>query len=205
MKTFSIQEALLAGWTGFKGRGVFLVAIILTVGILTGAPQWGIQQIQTNWLAISLALVVLAFEYFLYAGVIKIMLAVTDGKETRFGDLFSCGDVFIPYFLGAILNGLLIMLGIMLLVVPGLIAMVMFLFYGLFIIDKKVGPVEALKASAALTKGVRWKLFGFTLVLALINIVGALLFLVGLLVSIPVSWIALAYVYRKLLPQTQFV
>jgi uncharacterized membrane protein len=133
------------------------------------------------------------------------MLAVTDGKETRFGDLFSCGDVFVPYLLGAILYGLIVALGAVLLIVPGLIAMVMFLFYGFFIIDKKVGPVESLKASAALTKGVRWKLFGFTLVLALINIVGALLFIVGLLVSIPVSWIALAYVYRKLLPQTQFV
>jgi uncharacterized membrane protein len=92
-----------------------------------------------------------------------------------------------------------------LLIVPGIIFFIMFQYYGYFIVDKKMGPVEALKASAALTKGVRWKLFGFGLVIGLLNIGGALLLLLGLFVTIPVSQMAIAHVYRKLLPQTQFV
>jgi len=164
-----------------------------------------IQQIQINWLALSLGLILLIFEYFLYAGLLKIILSVTDGRETRIGDLFSAGDVFISYLLGSILFGLIMAVGILLLIVPGLIFSVMFLFYGFFIVDKHMGPVEALKASAALTKGVRWQLFGFILILSLLNVAGALLLAVGLFVTVPVSWVAIAFVYRKLLPQTQFV
>ncbi|MEI7866748.1 MAG: hypothetical protein WCI11_02560 [Candidatus Methylumidiphilus sp.] len=190
---------------GFKGRAVFFIVLLLLVGVLSIAPQMVIQQIQINWLALSLGLILLIFEYFLYAGLLKIILSVTDGRETRIGDLFSAGDVFISYLLGSILFGLIMAVGILLLIVPGLIFSVMFLFYGFFIVDKHMGPVEALKASAALTKGVRWQLFGFILILSLLNVAGALLLAVGLFVTVPVSWVAIAFVYRKLLPQTQFV
>jgi len=205
MKAFSIQEALLAGWTAFKGRAVFFIVLLSLVGVLSVAPQMVIQQIQINWLALSLGFVLLIFEYFLYAGLLKIILYVTDGRETRIGDLFSAGDVFVSYLLGSILFGLIMAVGILLLIVPGLIFSVMFLFYGFFIVDKHMGPVEALKASAAITKGVRWQLFGFILILSLLNVAGALLLVVGLFVTVPVSWVAIAFVYRKLLPQTQFV
>jgi len=205
MKAFSIQEALLAGWTAFKGRAVFFIVLLSLVGVLSVAPQMVIQQIQINWLALSLGFVLLIFEYFLYAGLLKIILSVTDGRETRIGDLFSAGDVFVSYLLGSILFGLIMAVGILLLIVPGLIFSVMFLFYGFFIVDKHMGPVEALKASAAITKGVRWQLFGFILILSLLNVAGALLLVVGLFVTVPVSWVAIAFVYRKLLPQTQFV
>ncbi len=205
MKEFSIQEALLAGWTAFKGRAGFFIVLLLLTGVLTVAPQFAIQPIQNIWLALILGLILLIFQYFIYAGLLKIILAVNDGKEARIGDLFSGGDVFVPYLLGAILVGLIVVAGIFLLVVPGVIASVMFLFYAFFIIDKNIGPVEALKASAALTKEVRWKLFGFMLVLGLLNIVGALLLGLGLFVTIPVSALALAFAYRKLLPQSQFI
>ncbi len=206
MKAFSIQEALLAGWTAFKIQAGDFIALLLLVGILSVLPNWAIQQIQIVWLALLLGFILLPFQYFLYAGVIKIVLAVTDdGKPVRMNDLFSAGDIFVNYLLGSILFGLIMAVGILLLIVPGLIFSVMFLFYGFFIVDKHMGPVEALKASAALTKGVRWQLFGFLLDLALLNIAGALLLGVGLLVTIPVSCLATASVYRKLLPQTQFV
>ena len=106
--------------------------------------------------------------------------------------------------LGAILFSLIVLAGFVLLVVPGIALSVMLQYYSYFIIDKNMGPVEAIKASAALTKGVRWKLFGFLLALGLINIVGALLLVVGLFATVPVSLVAVAFVYRKLLPQTQF-
>jgi uncharacterized membrane protein len=42
------------------------------------------------------------------------------------------------------------------------------------------------------------KLLGFGIVLGLVNILGAIVLLVGLLVSIPVTALAFFYVYRKL-------
>jgi len=60
------------------------------------------------------------------------------------------------------------------------------------------GIMESFERSTKLTDGYKWQLLGFFVVLALINAVGALLFLVGLLVTIPISMIAAAYVYIKL-------
>ena len=61
-----------------------------------------------------------------------------------------------------------------------------------------MGPIEALKASSRATMGSKWDLFLFGLLLGLMNFAGVLLFLVGLFVTIPISMVACAYVYRRL-------
>lgn len=56
----------------------------------------------------------------------------------------------------------------------------------------------SLRTSATLVRGQVWRLLGFFAVLALLNIAGALFFLVGLLVTVPVSMLAYAHVYHQL-------
>ena len=58
--------------------------------------------------------------------------------------------------------------------------------------------LESLTISSKLTHGVKWHLLGFFIVLAALNIAGALLLLIGLLVTLPVSMIAYAHIYLKL-------
>ena len=203
MKDFSIKDALSFGWDTFKSRVGFFVVLLLLSGALQIIPQFAIQQ-QTGWLAISLMIINQLFQLFLAVGMIKISLTLADADNPRIGDLFSGGPVFVSYLLALILFYLSVLAGFALLIVPGIIFSVMFQFYGYFIVDKKMGPLEALKASAALTKGIRWKLLGFGLVVLLLNIAGILLLVVGLFVTVPVSLVAVAFVYRKLLPQTQF-
>ena len=204
MKSFSIQEALSVGWAAFKTRAGFFIVLLLLFGILLFIPQFFIQQIKLPWLLGILSILFQLFQYFLTVGLIKISLAVAEDKNTQIGDLFSGGDVFVNYVLSSLLFILIIMGGIILLIIPGIIFSIIFQYYGYFIVDKKLGPIEALKASAALTKDVRWKLFGFGLVIALINLLGALLLGLGLFVTVPVSLVAYAYVYQKLLPQINY-
>lgn len=61
--------------------------------------------------------------------------------------------------------------------------------------------MEALKRSAAITKGALWNLNLFDSSLVLINILGIICLLIGLLVTTPTTMVALAFVYRKLLVQ----
>ncbi len=82
------------------------------------------------------------------------------------------------------------------------ILIIKFLFSPLFIIDKKNGPIESLKRSNLITKGHKIKIFGFTLVLALINFTGMFALGIGLFVTLPTTLIAVAYVYRKLSSNT---
>ena len=204
MKDFSIKEALSFGWDAFTSRVGFFIVLLLLFGVLTAIPQLLIKHTEFVGLRITLVIINQLFQYFLTVGLVKIGITVVDGSDVKIGDLFSGGPVFVTYVLGAILFSLIVLAGFVLLVVPGIALSVMLQYYSYFIIDKNMGPVEAIKASAALTKGVRWKLFGFLLALGLINIVGALLLVVGLFATVPVSLVAVAFVYRKLLPQTQF-
>ncbi len=54
------------------------------------------------------------------------------------------------------------------------------------------------KKAGEITKGYLWKLIGFSIVLGLLNILGAICLLVGLLVTIPVSKLAQARAYDYL-------
>jgi uncharacterized membrane protein len=102
-------------------------------------------------------------------------------------------------FLGAsILLMLAIVAGVILLIVPGIIFALMFMFTTFIVIDREFGPIDAMKESRCITHGHKWKLLGFTLLLVLINLLGLAALVVGLLVSIPVSSLAFVYAYRLL-------
>ena len=111
--------------------------------------------------------------------------------------------MFFKYLIGSILYGLIVFAGTILLIIPGIIWGIQFCFYDYFIIDKGLGPIEALKRSSAITRGVKWDLFVFSLILLGINLLGALCLLIGLFATIPTTMVAIAFVYRKLLAQAE--
>ena len=90
-------------------------------------------------------------------------------------------------------------IGLVLLIVPGIIFAVIFGFYGWGLVDGVVDDgVSALRHSAEITRGHRWQLFGFAIVLILFNLLGLLALVVGVLITSAVSILALAHVYRQL-------
>ncbi len=135
-------------------------------------------------------------------GLIKITLKIHDDQPAQLTELFSYAPLIFKYLLANILYGAIIFAGGILLIIPGIIWAVMFQFTPYFIIDKDAGIMEALKSSASLTSGAKWNLFFFNILIGLVNLAGALCFLVGLLLTIPLSFMAIAYVYRQLLSQT---
>ncbi len=92
----------------------------------------------------------------------------------------------------------IVIFGAILLVIPGIMWAVKYQFFGYFILDQKSEPKEALKQSARITDGARWKVFGFIIVLSLLNIIGAMLFGIGLLITVPVTILSSAFVYQTL-------
>ena len=71
-----------------------------------------------------------------------------------------------------------------------------------FVIDKGLGPIEALKASARTTQGAKWQLLGFGAICGLIYLMGLLCFIVGIFAALPTVMVAIALVYRQLIMQT---
>ena len=113
--------------------------------------------------------------------------------------------LFSKYILSLIIYGLIVLAGLILLIIPGIIWAIKFQFFGYFIVDKGLGPIESLKQSAKITKDTKWTLFLFGLLSGLINLLGALLLLVGLFATVPTTMMAKAFVYRKLLGQVNKV
>ena len=72
-------------------------------------------------------------------------------------------------------------------------------FFSYFILDKNMGPVEALSESLTRTTGLEFELFIIFAILALSNLIGALLFGLGLLFTIPYSWLVVSVIYTRYL------
>jgi uncharacterized membrane protein len=74
----------------------------------------------------------------------------------------------------------------------------MFMFSTIIVIERGLGPIDAMSESRRLTRGHKWQLFTFTVLLFLINLLGLLALIVGIFVSIPVSALAFVHAYRAL-------
>jgi uncharacterized membrane protein len=136
-------------------------------------------------------------------GLIRASLAVTRGEKPEVSMLFQ-GENFGPYILASILFGIGAAIGFILCIVPGIIFVVIFWFYGYVICEAPAGisATDALSRAAALSKDKRWELFGLGVVLFLVNLVGAILCGVGLLFTYGITAIAVAYAYRALSGQS---
>ena len=90
------------------------------------------------------------------------------------------------------------LIGLILCIIPGIIAAFMLSFYGFYILDQGMSATDALTASFNMVKDNFGKVFLVILVAFVINFIGAILCGIGLLVTAPICWIILAYAYRKL-------
>jgi uncharacterized membrane protein len=120
------------------------------------------------------------------------------GRKADFGDLFKGFDFFIPTLVASLLIGLFTFAGTLLCIIPGLVVAAVFKFTYLFIVDKRMDFWPAMQASHAVVKN---DYFGFTMFLILaflVNVLGALCCLVGLLVTIPLTFAAITVAYKEI-------
>lgn len=193
MKEFSIKESLIFGWQKTREHvwlllGSLLILFIASVMLSSLGEA----------LPIIGSLIYLVVQTILYTGFLKIQLNIVDGRPARFSDLYTTYRPFWRYLVLSILFGLIVFVGFVLLIIPGLILAASLQFGMYLVVDKQMGPIEALQRSWSISSGLRLKLLGFEIVFLLINLVGMLLLGVGLLVTVPVTALALAYIYRKL-------
>lgn len=192
MKRFSIDEAIRFGWNTMKVNLGLMVGLTIVVDAVSGAGG------ALRFIPVLGSIGSWLLGTIMAMGMIRIVLKFVDGGRGDFNDLFSNFDVFLDYLGASVLYGLIVLGGLCLLIVPGIIWAIRFGFFGCFILDRKLGPIDALKASSALTKGAKWDLFVFGLAAWGINILGMLCLGIGVLVTQPVTWLAFGFVYRRL-------
>ena len=199
MDSFSAIGCIRFGWRTFKRRGWFLVGMTALMIVVS----WAIAALggslgERDGGALLGAAVNIGLSTLLTMGFTAVMIRAHDALESaEVSDLWHPRP-FWKFLAAEILTGLIVLVGLILLVIPGVILMLMYLFVPYLVIDKELGPIEALKESARITRGFRLELLLLFLIAFVLNIFGALALLAGLLVSIPVTTLALVHAYRVL-------
>ncbi len=207
MQAFSIKECVSFGWKTFRSRPwIFVQAGILVflVNMLSSFAQSLIDFAgHSAPHSFSLAGLVsvlfgLAVSILISMGQISFFLRAHDAvMDVDLKDLWAPSAFW--NFVGAmILVALSVLVGLVLLIVPGIIIGLALSLVIYLVIDQELKPVEAYKKSLAITKGNRLNLFLLSLAILGINLLGLLALVVGLIVSIPVSLLAMVHAYRTL-------
>lgn len=198
VQRIQIGEAFSYGWRRFMNNaGPWLLVTVL--GVATGFIFAWLSGVITNspgtlifGLASFVATNAIAFVLILMA-----MDAVA-GRDAAIPNVRDRINAVVTYLVATFLFGLGVAFGLVLLIVPGIIFAVAYYFYGFAIADAARDPITALKQSADLTRGRRWRLFEAGVVAFLVNLLGLMAFGVGILISYPITVIAGAHIYRQL-------
>ena len=199
MHTVSISESLRFGWNAFKKDAWVYVGAAAVVLVVSFVINQVTAKLGDGILAGLVGLVGAVLTWWFFLGLMRMTLNSYAGLPVKFEMIFKeSGEVLWRYALASIMTAIIVIIGLVLLIVPGIIAQIMLCLSAFLVLEKGMKPVEALKESRRMTKGKRWELFLFLLVLVIVNIVGAIPAGLGLLVTLPISLLALAHVYKNI-------
>ena len=141
-------------------------------------------------------LVMLPLSALLTGGMHRAALKQLRGGQVEFSDLFSARDQYLPLLGAMLLTGLLVGIGSLLCSIPGFIVAGLLFFTLPLIIDRKLGVIDAMKASVEMTKPNLLMFTLFAFVVQLIAGAGELACIVGLLATLPLMFTITASAYR---------
>ncbi len=118
-------------------------------------------------------------------------LKAARGDKLEIKNMFEAFHNYWNAVLANVLVGVIVIVGLVLLIVPGIIFACKLVFTPYLVVDRKMEVIEAVKESWRMTNGHAWKVFGMGLLAILICIAGLICFGVGIIVSI--MWIRVAF------------
>lgn len=201
----SVRQAFDFAWPIFKKRFGLFTAVLLT--ILGAWVALEIVVIAGQRLGIGLWVVAhLAFLVFVAGvevGFLQICLALCDGREPTFADIFTHLALGPKFLVGQILYVLVVVIGLLLLVVPGAYFSVRYALFGFCMVAGETNLVRSFQQSAFLSMGTKIYLLRILVTLLAFNTVGACLLGFGLFITVPLSVLMMTAVYRQLSMRTR--
>lgn len=201
--------------TIWVGMGFIFILQILQIGIFDDPNRRG----QPPGLAqLLFGLAIWCVSFIVIAGMHLFLVNVASGRKARFGDLFRCrkfaGTILIADLLFGLVTGgiqLIVLFGTLILgeiIGPGALLIGIFVgipvlfvvYYSLsqfqfLIVDRETRPLQSLQLSWALMRGHRLEYLYLNLICMVVNMVGMLAFFVGIFITLPLSFLALAVFY----------
>ncbi|MDH4184331.1 MAG: hypothetical protein OEV92_08930 [Nitrospinota bacterium] len=186
-KQIDIKKYLTEGWEMFQANMTNLIVATLI------------------WIVVSLAASIVPFGGMvvggpLIGGMFYIIMDLDAGEAFNAKRLFDGFTLkLVPLVLAGIITNIFILIGFVLLVIPGIVLFGFYLFTFLYIIDRDMDFWPAMEASRQFAFANMAGVILFGLAILGVNLAGALLLGVGLLVTIPVTLCATYKAYAELI------
>lgn len=207
--TADVGSAFNYGWEKFTKNvgpilglaavavGVTLVwSLVAILGILPAvAGDAGFFVSTIIWVLLLAVGLVLSFAFQI--GIYRAALGITEGRTPSFAD-FTRSDGWLPFFLTTALVWGITAVGFMACFIPGLVAVFFLWFAPYFTLERRLSPVESVKASVNLVNQNLGSNVIFVIACYVAIFIGQLLCGIGVLVAFPVVQIATAYFYKAL-------
>ncbi len=134
------------------------------------------------------------------AGFYRMAFRRMRGEQINAGELLNVGDVFPQLLVAGVLVHIIVSIGTLLCIVPGIIAAGLLMFTVPLIVERQMDAVSAISTSFRALGGDAVMAVVFYVVLTLISSAGILACCVGLLVTFPLYFLGVAFIYRDFFP-----
>jgi uncharacterized membrane protein len=192
--TPDVGAALSYGWKKFQENvGPLLLVILIPVAVqavISIVMLIAVHSVAGRLLFSVIAIIVSAVAGI---GIYQMALMITAGEPADVGKAFTY-DRWAEWIVFSFLFGLAIFVGLILCVIPGLLFLAFFGLAPFYFIDRRMSLGESLRASRA---AVQRNELAFPILLSIvIGILGVLACALGLYVTEPVAYVAVAFLYR---------
>jgi hypothetical protein len=196
----SVGQAFNFAWPIFKKRFGLFTAVLLTIFGAWVALEIVVIAVQRFGILLW-ALMHLAFLIFVAGvevGFLRICLALYEGGEPTFADTFKHLAMGPKFLAGQMLYLLMVAIGLLLLVFPGVYLSVRYGLFGFFMAAGETNLMRTFQQSAILSVGTKAYLLWIFVALLVCNALGASLLGLGLFITVPLSVLMMTAIYRKL-------
>lgn len=202
----NVSETLSQAWDATSGAKLSILGALVLVGLVNAgaalalATLFGLllPELAPSAAGLLLQLIMLAVMTPLNTGLVILGIQRAGDVEISAFSIFEHYDKTVPLFLTVLLMSLLISVGIMLLVLPGIYLAIAYVFALPLVVDKGLSPWQALEASRKAVTHSWFKIFGIMILLLFFVWVSMLPLLLGLIWSLPFSFVAMGMIYRTL-------
>lgn len=200
MKKINIIQTLQSSWTKTKENFWVITNVLLLTALIffiTNLFSTNVEEtnIFLNTLAFAINAIVDAFMMF---ALIKFFLRISNGASASVFGMFLNTKGFYKFFILYTAINLATFAGVILLLIPAVYVFLTYAFATYIYLDKNLNIQESIIESARITKGNKLQILKFFLCLLVLNICGGAFFLIGLLVTLPLSFLSIIEVYKKL-------
>lgn len=196
---FMISEVFRTSWKCTKSQiwvlaGLFIGYIIISMIMsLFAMPA---QNSIAGQIIVNLITVIFSCLFML--GYFKNIFQALDDEEPQFSAYGQQSRKILTYLIASLLYGIVVGLGTVLLIVPGIYLGLRLQFFMAFIVEEDTGIIESLKRSWEITEGQVMQLFLLTLCMIGVYLLGFILLIVGIFVAIPLVYTMHCDSFRKL-------